>query len=100
MSRKAAIEKLNSRVMSGTVKNSITGAGGRFVMYDKMPDKYMLIVRYEDGTIEQEGFNGTDFWKFHSLFGFKKYQGDSLSWAGRLSACSAVKFSPPSRKLG
>lgn len=76
---KAAFEKLNSRVMSGTLKNLLTGVSGKFVMYDKMPDKSMLVVYYEDGTVQQEAFNGTDAWTFHSLLGYRKFRADMNS---------------------
>ena len=76
---KAAIEKLHSRVVTGTVKNSITGANGKFTIYDELPDKRMMIVRYEDGTIEQTAFNGPDVWTFDSRTGFRKLEGDKAS---------------------
>ena len=70
---RAAIEKLHSRIVSGTVKNSLTGAKGKFTIYDKLPDKYMMITRYEDGTIEQTAFNGSEVWTFHSQLGIRKF---------------------------
>jgi carboxyl-terminal processing protease len=76
---KAAIEKLHSRVVTGTVKNSITGANGKFTIYDELPDKRMMIVRYEDGTIDQTAFNGPDVWTFNSRLGFRKLEGGQAS---------------------
>jgi carboxyl-terminal processing protease len=70
---RAAIEKLHSRVVTGTVKNSITGVNGKFTIYDRLPDKYMIITRYEDGTVEQTAINGAEVWTFHSQLGVRKF---------------------------
>lgn len=82
---KEALEKLHSRKITGTVTNTENGAKiGTFVLYEKTPDKYLITIHSEDGTVQQESFNGADYWTFNSLLGFNKSASKDVSRIGRI----------------
>jgi len=57
----AAIEKLKSRVMKGTV-TTVTGASFPYELYQSGPDKILAVITGEQGTTER-GFNGNGAWE-------------------------------------
>lgn len=82
---KEALEKLHSRKITGIVTSTENGAKvGEFVLYEKTPDKYLITLYNEDGTVQQESFNGADYWTFNSLLGFKKSASKDVSRIGRI----------------
>jgi hypothetical protein len=57
----AAIDKLKSRVMKGTV-TTVTGASFPYELYQSGPDKVLAVIAGEQGTTER-GFSGTAAWE-------------------------------------
>lgn len=57
---KAAVEKITSRVMKG----SLVAPGGRALLeiYEKLPNKFLVIIDGPVSGMRQNGFNGTIAW--------------------------------------
>ena len=60
---RAAIQKIASRVSKGTFQLSGLGAKGTVELYEKAPNKSVLIMAIPGIAVVQEGFNGTIAWE-------------------------------------
>ena len=62
---KAAIEKLTSRVIKGTVENPSTGETGSIEIYKKAPDKLMVSINLPSAGLSTRGYNGVSGWTYN-----------------------------------
>ena len=59
---RAAIEKVTSRVMKGTLDNSDDGSTSPAEIYAKAPNKYMAVTNIPNYGASQEAWNGEKGW--------------------------------------
>jgi carboxyl-terminal processing protease len=78
-----ALEKLTSRVSKGRMEMEAVGLSGSAELYEKAPNKSILIVNMSGLGIMQRGFDGHDGWWQDSLMGYIKLSGDGLTKARR-----------------
>ncbi|HJQ26327.1 MAG TPA: S41 family peptidase [Blastocatellia bacterium] len=60
---KAALERQTRRVIRGTFTSPDLQAAGTFEVYDKVPNKHLLILQGTDFGTYRLGFNGTAAWE-------------------------------------
>ncbi|GAC1446495.1 MAG: hypothetical protein NVSMB56_05720 [Pyrinomonadaceae bacterium] len=73
-----AIEKLKSRVSTGTCSFSLQNLTGKVALYEQTPDKKSFGITIPNiGTI-QIGFNGAQGWMSHPLMGFIEYKESTI----------------------
>ena len=81
---KAAIEKVKTRIMKGSIELPATGDAGSIVpgtieIYMKAPDKRMSVVNIPGSGIDQRGFNGSTGWYVDPDEGPKNLGGQDLA---------------------
>jgi zinc protease len=59
---RAALEKLKSRVMKGTVEVTALGASGQFEVRAKAPNRQVSKIEFGGFGVLREGFDGTNAW--------------------------------------
>lgn len=77
---KAAVEKVTSRVMKGTVDNPDEGTSDPFEIYSKAPDRYVMI---SDSGNSQEAVDGETGWVKSSDSGMHSMSRSDLAVAKR-----------------
>ena len=83
MGGSAALEKLTSRVSRGRMEMDAIGLSGVAELYEKAPNKSILIVQMPGLGQMQRGFDGTTAWWQDSLMGYIKLTGNALAKARR-----------------
>jgi hypothetical protein len=70
---KDAIEKITSRVMRG----SLVAPGGTapLEIYEKLPNKFLIIIDSPAAGMSQNGFNGTTAWSQNRQNGIREMSG-------------------------
>src|SRR5262245_14427351 len=73
---KAAVQKLNTRMMKG----SLITPGGTAPMeiYQKAPNKFLIIVNSPVSGLSQNGFNGTVAWSQNTQRGLREMSGPEV----------------------
>ncbi|MGB7925923.1 MAG: S41 family peptidase [Pyrinomonadaceae bacterium] len=80
---RAALEKLTSRVSKGRMEMAAVGLNGPVELYEKAPNRSILIVDMPGLGIMQRGYDGREGWWQDSLMGYIKLSGDMLTKARR-----------------
>lgn len=83
MGGRQALEKLTSRVSKGRMEMATVGLSGPAELYEKSPNKSILIIDMPGLGIMQRGFDGHDGWWQDSLMGYVKLTGGGLAKAKR-----------------
>jgi hypothetical protein len=76
---KAVIEKLTSRVSKGTLDIPAMGANGPFELYEKAPNKTLVVITIPGFGVVQEGYNGTVAWSQEPTSGLREKTGTELA---------------------
>ena len=73
---KAAIEKLTSRI----IKGSLVAPGGNapIEIYEKSPNKFLVIINSPVSGVSQNGFNGAEAWSQNSQRGLREMSGPEV----------------------
>ena len=73
---KAAIEKLTSRIIMG----SLVAPGGNapIEIYEKAPNKFLVIINSPVSGVSQNGFNGAVAWSQNSQRGLREMSGPEV----------------------
>lgn len=73
---RAAIEKVTTRIMKGSV---ITPAGkATLQVYEKTPNKFLVIIDSPASGLSQNGFNGVVAWSQNSQRGLREMSGPEV----------------------
>lgn len=80
---KAALEKLSTRVSKGRMEMTNVGLSGTAELYEKAPNKAILIINFPGLGIMQRGYDSRDGWWQDSMMGYIKLTGDGLIRARR-----------------
>lgn len=73
---KAAIEKLTSRIIKGSLITS--GGNAPVEIYEKAPDKFLVITNSAVTGVSQNGFNGAVAWSQNSQRGLREMSGPEV----------------------
>ncbi|HXG92195.1 MAG TPA: hypothetical protein VNN73_07465 [Blastocatellia bacterium] len=76
---KAAIEKQTSRMAKGTFEIPAMGASGTAEVYEKAPNKSLIVITIPGFGVVQEGFNGTVAWSQNPQEGLREKSGQELA---------------------
>lgn len=80
---KAAIEKINSRVVKGTIDIPAMGANGTTESYAKAPNKFVNVADISGLGAFQQGYTGTVAWSQDPFSGLRDLSGGELSMIRR-----------------
>jgi len=72
----AAIEKITTRVMRGSLVTS--GGTARLEVYEKTPNKFLVIVENSAAGLSQNGFNGVVAWSQNAQRGSREMKGPEV----------------------
>ena len=75
---KEALEKVKSRVETGTVELLPFGLQGTFEIYAKAPDKMLVSISLPQAGDILDGFDGTRGWARNAIEGFRVKTGEEL----------------------
>ena len=73
---KAAIEKLTSRIMKGSLVTP--GGSAPIEIYEKAPNKFLVIINSPASGVSQNGFNGEVAWSQNSQRGLREMSGPEV----------------------
>jgi hypothetical protein len=76
---RAALEKLKSREMKGTIEVTALGTGGAFLLRAKVPNRQMSTLEFGGFGAMREGYDGTVAWSTAPLQGVKRKTGAELA---------------------
>lgn len=82
---RAALEKLTSRLMKGTIEVTTLGASARFEARAKAPNKQVSRIDFEGFGLMQDGFDGKVAWASVPGQGVRQKSGGELARAERTS---------------
>jgi zinc protease len=80
---KEAAQKVNSRIMKGTLVIVNTGASGFYEVYSKSPDKFLARAKVNSFGTLSRGLNGTVAWASNPMTGASELKGEFLAAARR-----------------
>lgn len=80
---RAALEKIQTRVMKGNIEVTALGATGQFTVRNKAPNRQTTLFEFGGFGSVREGFDGTVAWSAVPLQGVTRKKGSELARAKR-----------------